>query len=147
MNNRQLALILIGGVVFGFGLAMSTLVRPEVVLSFLRLDDLGLAVTMAVALAVALPIYQLMPRLLTKPPVGTMFERAPRRITQSSVVGGVIFGIGWGVSGVCPGAAVASVGIGNWPIVFALVGIALGAYLQGVVATRSSARPGTFAVE
>jgi uncharacterized membrane protein YedE/YeeE len=46
----------------------------------------------------------------------------------------VIFGVGWGLSGLCPGAAVASVGIGNGPVLIGLAGMFLGAYLQGVLA-------------
>ncbi|MFW6321699.1 MAG: YeeE/YedE family protein, partial [Halohasta sp.] len=34
--------------------------------------------------------------------------------------------------GICPGAAYASLGVGNWPILYALAGMFLGAYLQGV---------------
>lgn len=53
-------------------------------------------------------------------------------------------GVGWGLSGICPGAAYASVGIGNLPILWAVAGMFLGAYLQGVWRSRSSAgKPAT----
>ncbi len=136
---RTLVLVLIGGVLFGFGLAWSTMAQPEVVLSFLTLDDFGLALVMGAALAVSLPIYQLAPRCMNKPTAGESFERIPRRVKPSTIIGGMIFGIGWGLSGVCPGAGVASLGIGNWPILFALIGMALGAYAQGVLASRKPA--------
>ena len=42
-----------------------------------------------------------------------------------------IFGVGWGLSGICPGAAYASLGIGNVTILWAVVGMFAGAYLQG----------------
>jgi uncharacterized membrane protein YedE/YeeE len=55
----------------------------------------------------------------------------------------VVFGIGWGLSGVCPGSAIASIGVGNWPILAAVAGMLLGAYLQGAVMSRSVASQAT----
>jgi uncharacterized membrane protein YedE/YeeE len=135
---KGLVVILVGGVVFGFGLAFSGLAKQEVVLSFLHLEDLGLAVTMAAALAITLPVYQLVPRKLPKPPLGAAFERFPMRVTGRHIAGGALFGVGWGVSGVCPGAAIASVGLGNWPILVALAGMLIGAYVQGSWASASA---------
>ncbi|MHC4220737.1 MAG: DUF6691 family protein, partial [Planctomycetota bacterium] len=39
--------------------------------------------------------------------------------------------VGWGVAGVCPGAAIASLGLGNAPILVAIAAMFVGAYLQG----------------
>jgi uncharacterized membrane protein YedE/YeeE len=47
------------------------------------------------------------------------------------LVGGTVFGVGWGLSGICPGAAYASFGIGNVAILWAVAGMFLGAYAQG----------------
>ena len=135
MKNKFL--ILLGGVIFGFGLALSMMVKPEVVLGFLQLDDFGLLATMGTALLVTLPVYQLAPRLIRKPALGASYDRFPRQVAPKHIIGGAIFGIGWGLSGVCPGAGIASIGVGNWPIVFALIGMLIGAYLQGVIVGRT----------
>ncbi len=129
----RLAVIFAGGLLFGIGLAVSTMVEQEVVLGFVQLRDMGLAVTMAGALAIGIPIYQLAPRLAARPPLGREFERLPRPICARHVAGGVIFGIGWGLSGICPGSAFASLGTGNWPILVGIGGMLLGAYLQGLI--------------
>ncbi|MFN9569095.1 MAG: DUF6691 family protein, partial [Cyanobacteriota bacterium] len=42
------------------------------------------------------------------------------------IPGAVIFGVGWGLSGVCPGAGLASLGLGNWPMLLAIVTMLLG---------------------
>ena len=42
-----------------------------------------------------------------------------------------IFGIGWGLCGVCPGPAIAGLGVGNWPVAIALLAMIVGAYVQG----------------
>lgn len=143
---KQLAIILVGGLLFGFGLAWSGLVQQEIVLSFLRLEDLGLAVMMMGALLVSTPLYQIAPRVRERPPFGAAFERFPRRVTSRNVIGGAIFGIGWGLSGVCPGAVLASLGTGNWPILAALAGLLVGAYLQGAfLPERPAVAPGAAA--
>jgi len=49
------------------------------------------------------------------------------------VVGGGVFGVGWGLSGICPGAAYASLGIGNTVILYGVAGMFVGTYLQGYV--------------
>ena len=52
----SLLVTLIGGMLFGFGLALSTMVSPEVVLSFLRLQDFGLMLVMGGAVAVTVVV-------------------------------------------------------------------------------------------
>ena len=74
--------------------------------------------------------YKLGPRLLKRPLSGT-FVSSTGTLGRGTILGAVLFGLGWGISGVCPGAALASVGIGNYPIFLALGGMFLGAYVQG----------------
>jgi uncharacterized membrane protein YedE/YeeE len=119
------------GAIFGLGLAVSGLFSQEAVLAFLQLSDLGLLLTMAAGVAVAAPFYLLVPRRMTRPLLGGGFERPARTVTGRHLVGGALFGLGWGISGVCPGAALASLGAGNWPMVAGLAGMLLGAYLEG----------------
>jgi uncharacterized membrane protein YedE/YeeE len=133
---KRLVVIFAGGLLFGFGLAWSTMVQQEIVLGFVQLRDLGLAVTMGGALVITVPIYQLTARLRRRPPLGGEYERFARRVAPKNVIGGVIFGVGWGLSGICPGSALASIGVGNWPILAGVAGMLLGAYLQGALASK-----------
>ena len=55
---------LAAGMLFGFGLSVSTMIRPEVVLSFLRFQDFGLMLVMGGAVIVVLLAYKLAPRLM-----------------------------------------------------------------------------------
>lgn len=128
-----LLVILGGGLLFGVGLAVSGLARQEVVLAFLRLDDLGMALTMLAALVVTLPIYRLCARYGGRPPLGSRFERFPRRVERKHVIGGIVFGAGWGLSGVCPGGGLASLGLGNWPMLAGIAGMLVGAYVHGAL--------------
>jgi len=49
-------------------------------------------------------------------------------------VGAALFGVGWGMSGVCPGPALASLGTGNTDVWWALLGVVLGALAHGKTA-------------
>jgi len=130
----SLLVMLLGGVLFGFGLALSTMVSPEVVLSFLRLQDLGLMLVMGGAVAVTVLAYQLAPRFLKHPLLGERFEQRAAKLDRSTLVGAAIFGVGWGICGVCPGPAIAGLGVGNLDMLWALAGMLIGAYAQGILA-------------
>lgn len=131
----------LGGMLFGFGLAMSTMVSPEVVLSFLRLHDLGLMLVMGGAVAVTVVAYQLAPRLLKRPLLGNAFATRHAQLDRQTLLGSAIFGLGWGICGVCPGPAIAGLGVGNADMLWALAGMLVGAYAQGLVAQASTNTP------
>jgi len=133
-------LVLVGGLVFGFGLAYGHMARPEVVLNFLQFEDFGLLFVMFGGAGVTGLAYFLGPRLLGRAPLtGDSFERRLKPFDRNVLVGGAIFGVGWGLSGVCPGAAYASLGVGNVAILWAIGGMFLGAYLQGRWRSRTTA--------
>jgi uncharacterized protein len=126
-----LSAVLAGGVLFGFGLALSTMIEPEVVLGFLRFQDFGLLLVLGGAAAVAMAAYQFAPRLMRRPPFASAFDTHSSELNRETLGGAAIFGIGWGLSGVCPGPAIAGLGAGNWPLLLALAGILAGAYVHG----------------
>lgn len=136
---KPLLAALAAGVLFGFGLALSTMVQPEVVLSFLLWQDLGLMLVMGGAVAVALLGFKLVPALRDRSLLGQPFDRKAVAWNRDTAMGAAIFGVGWGLSGVCPGPAIAGLGTGNWSLLWALGGIALGALLQGWLADRRRA--------
>ena len=123
---------LVAGALFGFGLSLATMIRPEVVLSFLRFQDFGLMLVMGGAVLVVLLAYQFAPRLLKRPLLDDHFHRHPSAWNGDTAVGAALFGVGWGLCGVCPGPAIAGLGAGNFSLLWALAGIALGALVQGL---------------
>jgi hypothetical protein len=129
--------VLVGGLVFGFGLAYSHMARPEVVLNFLQFEDFGLLFVMGGASVVTAITFAVATNVLDHAPLtGADYVRRMKSFDRNVLVGGAIFGAGWGISGICPGAAYASVGIGNWPILWAVAGMFAGAYLQGRLRSR-----------
>jgi uncharacterized protein len=129
---RRAVVVLASGALFGFGLSVSSMVRPEVVLAFLRFQDMGLLLVMAAALTVTFLAYQWVPRWRRQPLMGDVFHRHVAHWNRDTVVGAALFGVGWGLCGVCPGPALAGLGAGNGDMLWALAGIALGALLQGL---------------
>ena len=132
----NLIVALIAGILFGFGLAYSNMVRPEVILEFLRFQDLGLLFVLGGAAVVTALAYYALPRLMTKPVFGSSFGRHPSEMSRRTIGGAALFGVGWGMSGVCPGPAIAGLGVGNWPLVISILGMLAGAYVHGLLASR-----------
>jgi hypothetical protein len=60
----------------------------------------------------------------------------PRPIHKGSLAGGVLFGVGWALTGACPGAALVQLGEGQLPALLTLVGIAAGTVLYRAVHAR-----------
>jgi uncharacterized membrane protein YedE/YeeE len=135
-------LVLVGGLVFGFGLGFSHMARPEVVIDFLSFDDFGLLFVMFGGSIVAGLAFWTVPRLRGSAPLtGRPYGRRLKSFDRNVLIGGSIFGVGWGLSGICPGAAYASLGVGNWPILVAIGGMFIGAYAQGAWRSRSVDEP------
>ena len=135
MSDRHplfMPVIFIGGLIFGAGLALSRMARPEVVLNFLQFEDFGLLLVMgggAITTGVIVAITNW--RGGRAPLTGQNYVRRLKSFDRDVVVGGTVFGVGWGLSGICPGAAYASFGVGNIPILWAIAGMFIGAYAQG----------------
>ncbi len=131
MKKSSLFFVVVSGALFGFGLSYSSMIRPEVVLSFLRFQDLGLLMVLGSGVLVTLLAYKLAPMVMRKPVLENSFGKHPSELNRDTIVGSAIFGIGWGLAGVCPGPGIAGLGTGNWPLLIALAGIFAGAYVQG----------------
>lgn len=107
----------VAGLLFGLGLLLAGMANPAKVLAFLDLAgawDPSLALVMAAAVGVALLPLRLAgrrPRAL----LGGAMQLPSRRDVDARLIGGsLLFGIGWGIAGICPGPAVAILLGGSW---------------------------------
>jgi uncharacterized membrane protein YedE/YeeE len=143
---RPLASLLCG-FVFGWGLFISGMMRPDKVLGFLDIFaipsgkwDPTLAVVMAAALAVTGVGYALLRR-------GTpIFEArghwpAQTGIDRPLVAGAVLFGIGWGLVGLCPGPAIANLATLSSPVIVFVIALAVGMLAHDLWYARSVSPP------
>lgn len=121
-----------GGLLFGFGLAFGGMSKQEIVLSFLQLKDLGLLLLLGTSAFVTALTINLVPKILKGPLLGgEEFKRRKRTLSKRTIIGAIIFGVGWGISGQCPGSAWASLGVGNIPVLIGIASMFLGAYIMG----------------
>ena len=107
---------LLAGLVFGLGLIVSGMANPAKVLGFLDLAgrwDPSLALVMAGAIAVGFAAFAVARRRTLSFLGAEMKLSAARHIDRRLVVGGLLFGIGWGVAGFCPGPALVALGMGE----------------------------------
>jgi len=107
----------IAGLLFGIGLLLAGMANPGKVLGFLDIAgnwDPSLALVMAGAIAVAwVPFHWAMkqPRAL----LGSPMQLPARRDIDRRLIGGsLLFGIGWGIAGVCPGPGLALLFTFHW---------------------------------
>ncbi|MDQ3333651.1 MAG: hypothetical protein M4D80_00595 [Myxococcota bacterium] len=106
----------LAGVVFAIGLVVSDMTSPSRIIDFLAFEDWTLAFVMAGAIAVYAPAVRLVRKTVHWP--------THQAIDARLVIGSAIFGIGWGLSGYCPGPALVSVGASIATGVFVLAMIA-----------------------
>jgi uncharacterized membrane protein YedE/YeeE len=115
---RALAALL-SGAIFGLGLAVSGMMNPAKVISFLDVTgdwDPTLAFVMGGALLVTVPAFRIISKR-QRPVLADGFELPRKSAVDARLVGGAaLFGVGWGLVGFCPGPAVAALATGLTPV-------------------------------
>ncbi len=104
------------GLLFGIGLILSGMTDPGKVIGFLDLFgawDPSLALVMGGAIAVGLFAFAIAKRRTTAFLGGAMHLPKPGQIDRQLVLGSLVFGVGWGLAGFCPGPALVSLGAGE----------------------------------
>ena len=121
---------LLAGLVFGLGLILSGMANPAKVIGFLDLAghwDPSLAFVMAGAIAVGAIAFAVARTRTTSLLDAPMKLPTDQRIDRRLLVGGLMFGVGWGIAGFCPGPALVALGMGHGKAV-----VFVGAMLAGM---------------
>ncbi|MBO6609729.1 DUF6691 family protein [Altererythrobacter sp.] len=136
---RQLALSLLSGSLFGAGLAISGMMDPSRVRGFLDITgswDPTLAFVMGGA-TVVMAIAWLVQRRMQRPLTETEFALPGTQLIDRRLISGaVLFGVGWGLAGLCPGPAIASLAVNPLP-----AAIFVGAMIGGMSLFKIVDRP------
>lgn len=134
---------LVAGLVFGLGLIVSGMANPAKVLGFLDLAgpwDPSLAFVMAGAIAVGAVAFAVA-RNRTVSLIGLQMRLpSATRIDRRLVAGGLLFGIGWGIAGFCPGPALVALGMGEGKAAVFVAAMLAGMGLFELLERRGTAR-------
>lgn len=140
----RLVATLVAGVLFGAGLALSGMTDPAKVLGFLDIAgrwDASLLFVLGGAVGVTVVAFRFVLRR-DAPVLATHFELpTARHIDRPLVIGAALFGIGWGISGYCPGPGVALLAAPTWETWVFLPAMLAGAALHRVVSVRRIPAP------
>ncbi|CAN5386732.1 YeeE/YedE thiosulfate transporter family protein [soil metagenome] len=135
---------LLAGLVFGLGLIVSGMADPHKVLSFLDLAgpwDPSLAFVMAGAIGVAAVAFAVARKRTSSLLGGAMKLPTSRVIDRRLVVGSLLFGIGWGMAGFCPGPALVAVGMGEAKALVFVAAMLAGMGIFELLERRKNATP------
>jgi len=134
---KNILMALLAGLLFGLGLIVSGMTNPAKVLGFLDLAGLwdpSLAFVMGGALLVGLAVFPFATTMPASLLGSVMHIPTATQIDRRLVLGGLTFGVGWGLAGFCPGPALASLATGAMQVlvfcVAMLAGMALFALLE-----------------
>ena len=121
------------GFLFGLGMMVSGMVDPARVIGFLDFAgqwDPSLAFVMGGAIMVFMPAYFLIVRKMAEPVCDTDFRLSKKQTIDGRLItGSVLFGLGWGIAGICPGPAITSLSGANPSIVLFVASMVLGTWL------------------
>lgn len=123
MFSKQLVLGMLFGILFGFLLQKGGVAKYHILIGALLLEDFTVVKVMLTAIVVgSLGIFTLYAMGLVK------LHVKPTRY-GANIIGGLLFGIGFGLIGYCPGTGAAALGQGNWDAIPGVIGLIAGAYL------------------
>jgi len=139
---RLLSAFLVG-LIFGVGIAVSGMINPAKVLNFFDIAgtwDPSLIFVMGGALITTFLGYRVVLRR-PAPLLEPKFMLPTARDIDARLIGGsAVFGLGWGIAGFCPGAALPALGSGKWEVAAFVVALIAGIWVARTAQARSAGR-------
>lgn len=127
------------GLIFGVGIAVSGMINPAKVLNFFDIAgtwDPSLIFVMGGALVTTFIGYRL---VLSRPAplVETRFQLPANTTIDARLIGGsAVFGVGWGIAGFCPGAALPALGTGSGAVFAFVAALLAGIWVAGTILAK-----------
>ena len=129
-------LSLISGLIFGLGLTISNMTNPAKVLAFLDLFgywDPSLIFVMGGAILVTSPLLFFLKDKNNLVLTGQTFLPDKKNLDSSLIFGSLIFGLGWGAVGFCPGPAISSIALINPYSILFVISMFIGFYISQII--------------
>lgn len=131
---------LVLGTVFGYILIRAGVSSYDVIRDMFLLKSFHMYGVLGVAVPVSFIGIQIWKRLKLKPVMGGETEWKNEKLSRDHVIGGLLSGTGWALTGACPGPALAILGYGLYSGAFIVAGILMGTYIFAFMEERSSNR-------
>jgi uncharacterized membrane protein YedE/YeeE len=126
---------LIAGIFFGFALVKGEVINWFRIQEMFRFQDFHMYGIIGTAVIVGVISVQLIKRFNIKTIQGEEVHIEPKTFQKRQVIGGIIFGLGWAITGACPGPLYAQIGAGMGVAVITLVSAVAGTWVYGRVKT------------
>lgn len=130
---------LLSGLIFGFGLILAGMANPAKVLAFLDITalwDPSLGLVMAGAIAVGFVAFKIAGKRTSSFLGLPMNIPTSRNIDKRLIIGGLVFGLGWGLVGICPAPAFVLLGTGSIKGIVFLIAMLAGMGIYEIVESR-----------
>lgn len=124
------------GLLFGFILSRAGATNPDAIAQMFLLQDFHLMIVISVAIIIAGVGLAIFRQSGLKSCEGKPLQISPKPRNAGNIWGGLLFGVGWALTGACPGTALSMLGEGKLIALFTLVGIFLGTALYRRTQTK-----------
>jgi len=125
------------GILFGFALSRVGASDYDLIYHMFSGQNLKLAFVMITAIIVGAIGMKLLALLGNKGYKGIKITINKKKLNLYTVLGGIVFGVGWAISGACPGTILAQIGEGKLLGLFTFLGLIAGTYLYALLAEKN----------
>lgn len=116
------------GILFGIVLTKSEVISWFRIRKMFLFEEAHMYLIIGSAIIVGIISVQILKRLKKNPVTNEKFEFTEKEFHKGFIIGGIIFGFGWAITGSCPGPIFAQIGTGEWRALISLAGALIGAY-------------------
>lgn len=130
--NKEFRFLVIG-IFFGIILVKSEVISWFRIQEMFRFQSFHMFGVIGMAVMVGVISVQLIKRFQIRTVSGQKIDLTPKTFTKGNIIGGLLFGLGWALTGACPGPIYALIGSGYLVFIVVLISAVLGVFTYGVL--------------
>ncbi len=124
---------LVLGIVFGFILIKGEVISWFRIQEMFRFQSFHMYGVICSAIVIGMISILIIKKFNIKTFSGAEIKIAPKEFTKGNIIGGLLFGLGWAMTGACPGPLYALIGSGSLIVIVILLSAVFGTYMYGVL--------------